>query len=64
MPGFIASKDAVTKETDKGQALRKMEKLNVETLPVVDKMKHFAGIVNRSRLTASLLIDVSENLKK
>lgn len=63
LPGFIASQNAVTKETDKGQALRKMESLNVDTLPVVDNTKRFVGIVNRSRLTASLLIDVSENLK-
>ncbi|MEW5767036.1 MAG: CBS domain-containing protein [bacterium] len=64
LPGFIASQYAVTKETDKGQALRRMEALNVDTLPVVDDKRRFAGIVNRSRLTASLLIDVSENLEK
>ena len=64
LPGFIASKHAVTKETDKDQALRRMEALNMDTLPVVDDNRHFAGIVNRSRLTASLLIDVAENLKK
>jgi len=64
LPGFISSQHAVTKETDKGQVLREMEALNVDTLPVVDDRKRFSGIVNRSRLTASLLIDVSENLKK
>lgn len=64
LPGFIASEHAVTKEGDKGQTLRKMEALNVDTLPVIDNQRHFAGIVNRSRLTASLLIDVAENLEK
>ncbi len=64
LPGFIASQNAVNKETDKGQALQKMEALNIDTLPVVDDKKRFAGIVNRSRLTASLLIDVAKNLEK
>jgi len=64
LPGFITSNHAVTKEKDKGQTLRKMEDLNVDTLPVVDNRRHFAGIVNRSRLTASLLIDVAKNLEK
>ncbi len=64
LPGFISAKDAVTKDTDKGQALRKMEELNLDTLPVIDEAKRFVGIVNRSRLTASLLIDVAASLKK
>lgn len=63
LPGFIGSQDGVNKETDKGQALQKMETLNIDTLPVVDEKKRFAGIVNRSRLTASLLIDVAKNLE-
>lgn len=64
LPGFITSQHAVTKEADKGQTLRKMEALNVDTLPVVDNKGYFAGIVNRSRLTASLLIDIAENLER
>lgn len=64
LPGFIAYSHAVSTKTDKGQALRRMETLNVDTLPVVDDKQHFAGIVNRSRLTASLLIDMSENLTR
>jgi CBS-domain-containing membrane protein len=41
-----------------------MESMNVDTLPVVNKDKRFVGIVNRSRLTASLIIDVANELKK
>jgi len=44
-----------------------MEAQNVDTLPVVDdvdNINRFVGIVNRSRLTASLLIDMSEKLKQ
>lgn len=64
LPGFIAATQALNKKTDKGSALRKMEAMNVDILPVIDDKRHFAGIVNRSRLTASLLIDMSENLGK
>ena len=64
LPGLIAAQNAVTKETDKGQALQKMEALNIDTLPALDEKKRFVGIVNRSRLTASLLIDVARNLEK
>jgi len=64
LPGFISSDNAVRKDADKGQVLRKMETLNVDTLPVIDNNSRFAGIINRSRLTASFLIDVAENLKK
>ena len=64
LPRFIPSQHAVTEQTHKRQALKKMEDLNVDTLPVVDTTNHFAGLVNRSRLTASLLLDVAENLRK
>lgn len=62
LPGFLSSQSALSKEADKGQALQKMEELNIETLPVLDQGKRFIGIVDRSRLTASLLIDVTKNL--
>ena len=64
LPGFIPAKHAVTKKADKGQTLSKMETLNLEILPVVDRKGNFAGIVNRSRLTASFLIDVAAILDK
>lgn len=64
LPGFISLQNALSKKSDKRQALQKMEKLNMDTLPVVEENQRFVGIVNRSRLTASLLIDVSNNLEK
>jgi CBS domain protein len=64
LPGFIGSESAVSDTTDKAQALQRMESLNVDTLPVVDKGKRFVGIVNRSRLTASLILEVANDLKK
>jgi CBS domain-containing protein len=64
LPGYISSESAVTETTDKDQALRVMESANIDTLPVVDNDKRFVGIVNRSRLTASLILDVAQQLKK
>lgn len=64
LPGFIGLQHALNKQTDKRQALQQMEALNMDTLPVVQVNERFAGIVDRSRLTASLLIDVANNLEK
>lgn len=64
LPGYVSAQQALTKGTDKGQALQRMETANLDTLPVLDDKRRFAGMVDRSRLTASLLIDVSKNLEK
>lgn len=64
LPGFIGTADAVSKGTDKYQALLKMETLAVDRLPATNEAGRFAGMVERSRLTASLLIDVAKNLNK
>ncbi len=64
LPGFIGQDQAVRKGTDKFEALLKMEELNVDWLPAINEEQRFAGIVERSRLMASLLIDVTRNLKE
>ncbi len=63
LPGFIGTEDAIIDDMDKKAVLEKMEKLNVEMLPVVDKKGIFTGVVDRSRLTASLIIDVANKVK-
>ncbi len=63
IPFLIPSKYAIKKETNKQSALETMEKLNIEVLPVVNKEGMFTGIVDRSRLTASLIIDVAKKVK-
>jgi hypothetical protein len=63
VPGLIFVDNAIKETTDKSQALQKMEALNVDTLPVLSEEGRFTGIVNQSRLTASLIIDVSKQLK-
>ena len=63
LPRFVSANDAIREDTGKQTALERMEALNVETLPVTDEKGKFAGVVDRSRLTASLIIDVSSKLK-
>lgn len=62
LPGFIGADDAMLAVADKRAALQKMEQLNIDTLPVMTPDHRYAGIVTRSRLVASLIIDVSNEL--
>jgi len=41
-----------------------MESLKVDWLPVVDKDGHVVGVVDQSRLPASLILDVSNRLQQ
>ena len=63
LPGFIGAENAIQRDIDKKAVLEKMEKLNVEMLPVVDENGEFSGVVDRSRLTASLIIDVANKVQ-
>jgi CBS-domain-containing membrane protein len=40
-----------------------MERLKMGTLPVIDSNKRFVGMVDRTQLTASLIIDVAKKLE-
>jgi CBS domain-containing protein len=62
--GFVPRAQAVTKTADKHDALERMEKLAADWLPVVDERGRFAGVVDRSRLTASLILDVTTRLQQ
>ena len=63
LPGYISASNAIRKDADKQTALERMEALDSDTLPVMDEQGKFAGIVDRSRLTASLIIDVANKVK-
>jgi len=41
-----------------------MENLNIDVLPSLNQENKFIGVVDRSRLTASLIIDVTNRLKQ
>jgi len=64
LPGFIPGEYAVSSESNKRFVLQEMEKLSSEILPVVDSKRQFIGMVERARLTASLIIDVAAKLEK
>lgn len=63
LPGFISSGKALNKTSDKRRAIQLMNSLDVQTLPVIDDAGRFAGIVDSSKLTASMLIDIAERLE-
>lgn len=64
LPGFISANDALRKNTDRKQALQKMNDLDVQTFPVVDESGKFAGTVDRSKLTASILTEIAAKIDK
>lgn len=64
LPGFIAAAQAVTEDTTKSRALQNMEDLKVDVLPVIGADQRLVGVVSRSRITASLILDVSQQLEK
>ncbi len=63
LPGFISSQSAVTRDDNKKMVLKHMEQLNMDVLPVVDDNDTFVGVVEQSRLTASMMINVIDSLE-
>lgn len=60
--GLLSVSDAITTTTAKQKALEQMEKLNSEVLPVLDSSRMLQGVVERSRLATSLLLEVSNSI--
>lgn len=63
LPSFVDANGAVTTTTSKRDALARMEKLNVDTLPVVDDQQRFVGTVQRAKLTAGLILLITDKLE-
>jgi len=63
LPGFVSAKQSVTRELSKQSVLKRMDDLRVDSLPVVDDTGFFVGTVERSQLTASLILDVVSQLE-
>jgi hypothetical protein len=63
LPGFVPAGEAVRKQSDKREVLEKMEKAGRDWLPVVSTEGRLDGVVERSRLTASMILDVANQLK-
>jgi hypothetical protein len=64
LPGFISAEKALHKEDDKRKALEAMNTLDVQVLPVVDDAQKFDGIVDRSKLTASILTEIADRVER
>ncbi len=62
LPGFISADRALSNDANRSNALTEMESYNLNFLPVVNDAKQLQGIVERSRLTASLILDVTKQL--
>jgi len=63
LPGFVGADQAVAREMSKRDVLEQMDNLRLDSLPVVDKEGFFVGTVERSQLTASLILDVVSRLE-
>ena len=63
---FVSLDMAVKSDADIKRVLEQMEKPDLDWLPVVrseDGVSQFKGIVERPRLTASLILDVTNQLE-
>lgn len=64
LPGFVAGTQAVSSSADKRLALQRMQKARVDWLPVVEEPgRRFVGVIDRSGLTASLLLEIASGVK-
>jgi hypothetical protein len=63
LPGFISVDDAVKPETDQLTCLEAMDRLDSDFLPVVDENRKYVGMVERSKITTSLIIDVTRAIE-
>lgn len=63
LPGFISAEAALTEEANKRAALERLDSLNVNQLPVIGKDGRFLGVVDRSRVTASLILEVARKIE-
>ena len=63
LPGFVGAESAVRPDTSKRDALARMAQLDVDSLPVVDAQRRFAGTIERAKLTASLILAVTDKVE-
>lgn len=62
IPSFTDGKFAVTVNTEKRQVLQKMQETHLDWLPVIKPDGRFYGVVERSELLASLILDITQTL--
>ncbi len=64
LSGFIKAEEALKADASKSEALTRLQEERLEWLPVVDEQDRLAGVVERSRLTAGLILDVANRLQQ
>jgi CBS-domain-containing membrane protein len=63
LPGFVPASEAVNKQADKREVLSRLQKSGRDWLPVIGDNGRFEGVVDQSRLVASMILDVADQLK-
>ena len=64
LDGFVSASDAVTPESNKRTALETMDRLDSDILPVVNKDGRFIGMVDRNKISAGLILEVTRAMEK
>lgn len=63
LDGLIPAEAALAPGTEKRAALEAMEERSVDVLPVLDEEGRFRGVAERSRLVASILLEVDRTIE-
>ena len=64
LPGYVSAAQALHKNDGKSKALEQMNAADAQVLPVVDENGKFDGIVDRSKLTSSILTEIAQRVEK
>ena len=64
LPGFASAARALPRKTSKRKALEMMNAADTPVLPVLDEDGKFDGIVDRSKLAASILTEIAQRVEK
>jgi len=64
LPGYVSAAQALHKNDDKSKALEQMNAADAQVLPVVDENGKFDGVVDRSKLTSSILTEIAQRVEK
>ncbi|OEY66766.1 hypothetical protein [Marinobacter sp. X15-166B] len=63
LPGFVGADQAVAWSRSKWEVLEQMDKLKVDSLPCINSEGVFIGTIERSQLTASMILEVVRRLE-
>ena len=64
IPDFVPGDAAVSSETSKKETLQRMAELGADWLPVVNANGRLVGAVERAEVTASIILDLTENFER